>query len=774
MSERARVAACRKRCTAATAPRPSPRSIGQEHVTEPLQQALKQRPRPPRLPVLRPARLRQDHQRAHPGPLPELRAGPDADAVRDVRVLRRPGPRRAGHLDVIEIDAASHGGVDDARDLRERAFFSPASARYKVYIIDEAHMVSAEGFNALLKLVEEPPEHVKFIFATTEPDKVIATIRSRTHHYPFRLVPPGDAADYLANVCEREEVEVEPGVLPLVVRAGARLGPRLALVLDQLMAGRRRRGRRATPLAVSLLGYTDASPARRRRRRVRRRRRRGACSRVVDQVVEAGHDPRRFAEDLLERLRDLVIVAAVPEAAARAARRAPGRRARADAPAGRPLRRGASCPAPPRSCNDGLHRDARRDRPRLQLELICARVLLPGADDDGAGLVARLERLERRLAGGELRRPTPAPPACRRGPRAPSRTRADEPPAAEPPTAEPAHRPAAAGRGPSPHAQRSRRSHASRAAGTTGGRTARSRPCRAGCRADGRAAAGAPRHLDARRPVRRMWPDVLEVVKGCSGSPGPCSATTRRSRRRPARLTLAMVNAGARDSFLGAGSDEIVREALIEVLGVDWRVEAIVDPSAVPAAARRLAHAARLRRPGAAAPAAARRARCARRERSAAEPAVGRRRPARRGRRPPSRGEARRRIRRDAGPLARRSRRRRRRGRRRPGPCSPRTSSARDVIGDVGERTRATVIDEAGLSALGRHRTGSGTSRDTARRSGESPARQGRRADVATAAQPDLSSPDRSRPSRCSSSCGQAQDELAADRGRPARPAAGW
>ena len=226
--------------------------------------------------------------------------------------LARGGP---GSIDVIEIDAASHGGVDDARDLRERAFFAPVKARYKVYIIDEAHMVTSQGFNALLKLVEEPPPHLRFIFATTEPDKVIGTIRSRTHHYPFRLVPPKILGDYLVDLCAREGVAIEPTVVPLIVRAGAGSVRDSLSVLDQLMGGSGPDGV-TYQLATSLLGYTpdslldetiDALAADD-----------GATLfGVIEKVVDTGQDPRRFAEDLLHRLRDLVIVSAVPDAASR-------------------------------------------------------------------------------------------------------------------------------------------------------------------------------------------------------------------------------------------------------------------------------------------------------------------------------------------------------------------------------------------------------------------------------------------------------------------------
>ena len=217
-----------------------------------------------------------------------------------------------GSIDVIEIDAASHGGVDDARDLRERAFFAPVHSRYKIYIIDEAHMVTPQGFNALLKLVEEPPPHVKFIFATTEPEKVIGTIRSRTHHYPFRLVPPKVLVEYLAELCGKEGIDVDHAVLPLVVRAGGGSVRDSLSVLDQLLGGAAD-GHVSYEQAAALLGYTpealldeivDAFAA-------------GDAHQVfatIDKVIEVGQDPRRFAEDLLRRMRDLVIVSAVPDA----------------------------------------------------------------------------------------------------------------------------------------------------------------------------------------------------------------------------------------------------------------------------------------------------------------------------------------------------------------------------------------------------------------------------------------------------------------------------
>jgi DNA polymerase-3 subunit gamma/tau len=499
------------------------------------------------------------------------------------------GPGGAGSLDVIEIDAASHGGVDDARDLRERAFYAPASSRFKVYIIDEAHMVSREGFNALLKLVEEPPEHVKFVFATTEPEKVIATIRSRTHHYPFRLVPPGELQGHLAGVCEQEKVAVDSAVLSLVVRAGRGSVRDSLSVLDQLLAGAGDEGLTYAG-AAALLGYTDASllddtidafaagDA-------------AAVFRIVDRVVEGGHEPRRFTEDLLERLRDLIVIDAVPDAAGSILGDHPQdelERMRQQAAhfGAAELSRAADV------VNVGLTEMRGATAPRLQLELICARVLLPAADHAERGLAARLDRLERRLAVGAASgtpeapvgsatpaatasrsRPaapapaTPAAPAAPTAPGAPAApaapaSAAQPAPASTPSTAVP-DAPAASDDQPAPPVQQP---------ATTG-------PPDVPAAEEPAAASGGVDLIT----VRRMWPDVLDVVKGMRRFTWTLlSHNAQVAGVENGRLTLSMVNAGARDSFIGSGSDEIVRQALITVLSVDWKVDAVVDPSTDP------------------------------------------------------------------------------------------------------------------------------------------------------------------------------------------------
>ncbi|MET9912242.1 DNA polymerase III subunit gamma and tau [Streptomyces sp. NPDC006476] len=366
--------------------------IGQEHVTDPLQQALRNNrvnhaylfSGPRGCGKTTSARILARCLNCEQGPTPT-----PCGECQSCRDLARNGP---GSIDVIEIDAASHGGVDDARELREKAFFGPAASRYKIYIIDEAHMVTSAGFNALLKVVEEPPEHLKFIFATTEPEKVIGTIRSRTHHYPFRLVPPGTLREYLGQVCQKENIPVEEGVLPLVVRAGAGSVRDSMSVMDQLLAGAREEGV-TYAMATSLLGYTDGSLL----DSVVEAFATGdgaAAFEVVDRIIEGGNDPRRFVADLLERLRDLVILAAVPDAAEKGLIDAPAdvierMQAQASTFGAAELSRAADL------VNDGLTEMRGANSPRLQLELICARVLLPAAYGDERSVMARLDRLER-------------------------------------------------------------------------------------------------------------------------------------------------------------------------------------------------------------------------------------------------------------------------------------------------------------------------------------------------------------------------------------------
>jgi DNA polymerase III subunit gamma/tau len=534
--------------------------IGQDHVTEPLRNAL--------------ANNRVNHAYLFSGPRGcgkttsarilaraincEKGPGPEpCGECRSCRDLARGGP---GSIDVIEIDAASHGGVDDARDLRERAFFSPVQSRFKIYIIDEAHMVTTQGFNALLKLVEEPPPHLKFIFATTEPDKVIGTIRSRTHHYPFRLVPPKELAAYLAQLCAAEGVAIEPAALPLVVRAGAGSVRDSLSVLDQLIGGAGPDGV-TYALAVALLGFTPDSlldtvvdgfaardPA--------------AVFTVIDKVIETGQDPKRFAEDLLRRLRDLVIVAAVPTAVSSGlieVAEDQGDRLHAQAAALGPaeLTRAADTVAA------GLLDMRGATAPRLQLELICAKVLLPGADDSTQGVHARLDRIERRMTLG-----TPLPdaevvPAPAGTPARPPRSEpaADSPAAA---TETGVEGPASAPAGPG--------------AEVSAGSAADDVP--AGTSAAGAGATGSGGQIGL-ADVRRLWPQILQRVKERKKVTWVMlSQNAQVLAMDDTVLTIGLSHAGVRDNFVRSGHEEILREAMRAELLVDRRVEAVVDPSA--------------------------------------------------------------------------------------------------------------------------------------------------------------------------------------------------
>ncbi|MGY1940678.1 DNA polymerase III subunit gamma and tau [Nocardia gipuzkoensis] len=335
------------------------------------------------------------------------------------------GPGGPGNLDVIELDAASHGGVDDTRELRDRAFYAPAESRYRVFIVDEAHMVTTAGFNALLKIVEEPPAHLIFIFATTEPDKVLPTIRSRTHHYPFRLLPPATMRGLLGRICEQEHVPVEEAVYPLVIRAGGG-SPRDSLsVLDQLLAGAGPEGV-TYARAVSLLGVTDVAlidDAVEALAAVD-----GAVLfGTVDRVMEAGHDPRRFAVDLLDRFRDLILLRAVPDATERGLVTGPGdvlerMRDQAARLGSATLTRYAEL------LHEGLGEMRGATAPRLLLEVVCARMLLPSVSDTESATLQRLERLERGLAGGSF---AAAPAAS--SPAAPTQPPAVGGPPSEPP-----------------------------------------------------------------------------------------------------------------------------------------------------------------------------------------------------------------------------------------------------------------------------------------------------------------------------------------------------
>jgi DNA polymerase-3 subunit gamma/tau len=447
-------------------------------------------------------------------------------------------------------------------------------------------MVSSQGFNALLKLVEEPPSHLRFIFATTEPDKVIGTIRSRTHHYPFRLVPPKILGDYVVELSSREGVAIEQTAVPLVVRAGAGSVRDSLSVLDQLIGGSGDDGV-TYELAVALLGYTpdslldetiDAMAA-------------GDGATVfgvIDKVVDTGQDPRRFAEDLLQRLRDLVVVRAVPDAASRGlielsddqAERLGGQAQRFG---GAELTRAADI------VSQGLTDMRGATAPRLLLELMCARVLLPGADDSAEGLGARIDRLERRMSvvgGGSARTPTPSRPAAASPvPEAPpvsSPPDAAVAPAAAPvsePAAKPVAEPVAsqsvqesAPELPTPAAELEIETPAEAATAEPAAEPA-SDPA-----APAEGPAGGPSSLNL-VDVRQLWPGVLDRVAKMKRMTWMLLSGSAQVRDVHDGILTVAFTEGARKNFLASGHDEILRQALIDELGVAWKIEAIIDES---------------------------------------------------------------------------------------------------------------------------------------------------------------------------------------------------
>ena len=559
--------------------------IGQDHVTEPLKRALLHNrvnhaylfSGPRGCGKTSSARILARSLNCERGPTPT-----PCGACQSCRDLARGGP---GSIDVIEIDAASHGGVDDARDLRERAFFAPVHSRYKIYIVDEAHMVSPQGFNALLKLVEEPPPHVKFIFATTEPDKVIGTIRSRTHHYPFRLIPPKTMTTFLTQICEEEHVRVEAGVLPLVVRAGAGSVRDSLSVLDQLFGGASDAGVEYAQ-AASLLGYTPdrlldavvdaiaASDA-------------GGVFAGVDKVIEAGQDPRRFAEDLLTRLRDLIIVAAVPDSLSSGLLDIPDDQAERYSVQAKSLGVGALTRAA-EVLAAGLVAMRGTTTPRLQLELMCARILLPAADAGERGLHARIERIEKRLSildqvnGGVAG--ISGDVGIAGGPAGS--------PAAVTPITSSASGPGGVRREPAPEDHTDGIVRGARSAAPPSG-TAAEDPAPGGMASEASSApvqpkptrsAGGPATIET---IRNAWPQILSRVSSARrylwmilnqyASVTELNQTT---------LWVTFKDPGSRENFTRSGGEEQLAQAILAETGATVQVRARLDSEPIPADGR--------------------------------------------------------------------------------------------------------------------------------------------------------------------------------------------
>lgn len=518
--------------------------IGQEHVTIPLSNAL--------------SSGRTHHAYLFSGPRGCGKTSSARIMARSLNCEKGPTPNPCGEcqsckdlvangpgsLDVIELDAATHGLVDDARDLRDKAFFAPVQSRYKIYIIDEAHQLGPGAANALLKVVEEPPPHVIFIFATTEPEKLISTIRSRTHHYPFRLVPPGILAANLEKICNAEGVKVAKGVIPLVVRASGGSVRDAQSVLGQLLAGAGKDGV-SYDIAIQLLGFTDSALLDDAIDALAARDS-ATLFKSVDRIIESGHDPRRFAADLLERLRDLMIVDALPAGGASAILREVSddqlermtNQAQRIGSAG--LSRAADIAA------EGLTQMRGATAPRLMLELICARMLLPVGDNSDRGLLARIERLERAENLAPMTSSRSETPAVKTidAPAQVSVKSADE---------DDTKKVLPVSSGPTDEMKPSARSIAK------------------------------PTGVADVAALRRLWPDVIEDVKKRRRLTWSLLSTSAQVLALDdTAITIAIVNAGARDSFLRSASDEILRQAFIDVVGVDRKIEVVVDPSINP------------------------------------------------------------------------------------------------------------------------------------------------------------------------------------------------
>ena len=483
-------------------------------------------------------------------------------------------PSGAGSIDVIELDAASHGGVDDTRDLRERAMFAPAASRYKIYIIDEAHMVTTAGFNALLKLVEEPPEHVRFIFATTEVEKVLPTIRSRTHNYTFRLIPTKTLTEHLAAVCDKEGIAYETPALALIARAGAGSARDSLSVLSQVISGSGPEGITYAE-AVAQLGMTDSALLDETIEAMAAHDGAGLFT-VVDRVMEAGHEPRRFATDLLERLRDLIVLQSVPKAAELGLIDAP------DDQVAREQEQAATFGAGELSraadiVSEALSELKGATAPRLHLELMAARLLLPAADADERGMRARLDQLERRLATADFEHSAPVAAVEAKPPTPPKR------PAAAPPVPKVAES-APVAETPAPPAAPAAPARAGKAPRKLSEVTASAQPEASA------SAAAAPQAPVASAPaptsgvglaeMRSMWPAVLDVLKTYSRVAWMGFASSMPISWENGVLAVALDSAGSVTNMRAGGHDERLRQAILDVMRTDVRVDVVLAPNA--------------------------------------------------------------------------------------------------------------------------------------------------------------------------------------------------
>ena len=519
--------------------------IGQEHVTTPLSNALSSGSThhaylfsgPRGCGKTSSARIMARSLNCEKGPTPNPCG--DCQSCKD---LVANGP---GSLDVIELDAATHGLVDDARDLRDKAFFAPVQSKYKIYIIDEAHQLGPGAANALLKVVEEPPPHVIFIFATTEPEKLISTIRSRTHHYPFRLVPPGILTTHLEKICTSEGAEVAKGVLPLVVRASGGSVRDALSILGQLLAGAGPDGV-SYEIALQLLGFTDGALLDDAIDAIAARD--GATLfKTVDRVIESGHDPRRFTSDLLERLRDLMIVDALAETNANSILRdlpddqLERMRNQSQHIGSANLSRAADIAA------EGLTQMRGATAPRLILELICGRILLPGGDTSESGLLSRIERLER---AENLAPMSNAQTSVKQS----SSVGVDDFKEVLPKSS----------------SQSEKIAPVETVVEQVVKAEAKKTPVKVSAGMD---IAG----------LRRVWPDVIEDVKKRRRLTWSLlSASAQVLGLDDSAITIGIVNAGARDSFIRSESDVILRQAFVDVVGIDRKIEVVVDASINP------------------------------------------------------------------------------------------------------------------------------------------------------------------------------------------------